>query len=306
MSRSLVIVGRIDDTGFIAQLDSKYPEAVTARTRDADTVETAIPNDLSRRYRYEMAHYRHDYAERPGTITEIRGIVFQNDGQSMVGRVFIRPMEALDRWVARVVPERGDPPLAIHAGIHVVIDGSQEYVAEQLVGSLYLDFRNGLNWTPFDHFRQRDRGGWDATVPATIFRGIDAGVVHETVERLNTIQGHPFIGEDCTAFVERAFGNRRMFADSPLLRWFGIAVRIGDPALPLFRPDAQLDEPARTNLEFDTIRELPDATADVDSTNARIWAHRFLPIALLTLLLVQPIRRLRAGRLQLRAPRVSS
>jgi hypothetical protein len=254
-----------------------------------------------------MAHYRHDYAERPGTITEIRGIVFQNDGQSMVGRVFIRPMEALDRWVARVVPERGDPPLAIHAGIHVVIDGSQEYVAEQLVGSLYLDFRNGLNWTPFDHFRQRDRGGWDATVPATIFRGIDAGVVHETVERLNTIQGHPFIGEDCTAFVERSFG-RRMFADSPLLRWLGLAVRVGDPALPLLDNDASLPSDVRRRLQFEKIKSLPDALADVDTPNFQLWAHRLVPaIVLGALVLVGGlIRRPRAGRRRLLARRVGS
>ena len=58
-------------------------------------------------------------------------------------------------------------------------------MAEQLVGSLYLDFRNGLNWTPFENFRQRDRGGWDVTVPATAFRGIEARTVDETVERLN-------------------------------------------------------------------------------------------------------------------------
>jgi hypothetical protein len=251
-------------------------------------------------------YYVDEYALRPGTVTAIRGVVFQSDGRSTIGRLFIRPFEALDRWIVGILPHPGEQSLAMHCGIHVVIDGEREYVAEQLVGSFYLDFRNGLNWTPLDKFRQRDRGGWDVTVPAPAFRPVDDNVVTDTVNNLNAIDGHPFIGEDCTAFVERAFGNRRMFADSPLLRWFGIAVRIGDPALPLFKPDAQLDEPARTNLEFETIRELPDATADVDSTNARIWAHRFLPIALLTLLLVQPIRRLRAGRLQLRAPRVSS
>ena len=58
----------------------------------------------------------------------------------------------------------------MHAGLHVVVDGEREFVAEQLVGSLYLNFRNGLNWTPLDKFRERDRGGWDVTVPAVHFR----------------------------------------------------------------------------------------------------------------------------------------
>src|SRR5947209_20281628 len=92
--------------------------------------------------------YQRDFAERPGSVTAIRGIVFQNDGQSTTGRVFIRPMEALDRWIAGVLPDRGDAPLAMHAGIRVEIDGSRDYVAEQLGGRLYLDFRNGLNSTP--------------------------------------------------------------------------------------------------------------------------------------------------------------
>jgi hypothetical protein len=143
-----------------------------------------------------------------------------------------------------------------------------------------MDFRNGLNWTPYEMFRQRDRGGWDVTVPPTAFRGIHADVVNQATQRLNAIEGHPFIGEDCAAFVERAFG-RRLFADSPLLRALGFGVRISDPALPLLRPDAELDEAARTNLQFDKIKNLPNAIADVDSPNVRLWAHRALPIALL-------------------------
>src|SRR5207249_311261 len=115
----------------------------------------------------------------------------------------------------------------------------------QLVGGFYLDFTNGLNWTPLDTFRQRDRGGWDVTVPATAFRRVDDTAVAETIHRLNTVQGHPFVGEDCTAFIERAFGGRRLFADSLLLRWLGIGARIGDPALPLFEPDASLEPDAR-------------------------------------------------------------
>jgi hypothetical protein len=226
-----------------------------------------------------MPVYREEHADRPGAVTEIRGIVFQNDGQSTVGRLFIRPLEAIDRWVAGILPDVGDPPLAMHAGIHVLIDGSREYVAEQLVGSLYLDFRNGLNWTPFDKFRQRDRGGWDVTVPAACFRSVDAAAVAEATTRLNTIEGHPFVGEDCTAFIERSFRGQRLFADSPLLRLLGFAARVGDPAMPLLKPASNLDTASKTKLQFEKIKRLPDAVADVDSPNVQLWAHRLVPAA---------------------------
>src|SRR5207244_11091236 len=114
---------------------------------------------------------------------------------------------------------------AMHAGIHVEIDGTAEYIVEQLVGSLYLTFKNGLNWTPLREFQTRDRGGWDVTVAATCFRRIDDRAVAQAIGRLNRLQGHPFMGEDCTAFIERAFGGQRVFADSPLLRWLGIGAR---------------------------------------------------------------------------------
>jgi len=220
-------------------------------------------------------------ALRPGRVTGIRGIVFQSDGRSTVGRFFIRPFEAFDRWMVGILPKSGEPSLAMHAGIHLDIDGKGEYVAEQLVGSSYLDFQNGLNWTPYADFAKRDRGGWDATIAATCFRGIDEQVVAETVEGLNRIEGHPFIGEDCTAFVERAFGNRRLFSDSPLLRDLGIGMRIGDPALPLLKQDAVLDQRSRELLQFETIKDLPDALAGVDAPNVWLWARRLLPLALL-------------------------
>jgi len=222
--------------------------------------------------------YQAEYADRPGTVTDIRGVAFQSDGKSTVGRVFIRPLEALDRWIARVLPSPDEPSLAMHAGLHVVIDGEREFVVEQLVGSFYLDFRNGLNWTPLQKFQERDRGGWDVTVPATDFRAVDDAAISETVQRLHVIGGHPFLGEDCTAFIERAFDGRRLFADSPLLGPLGIRVRIGDPALPLLRPDAQLDPRARDLLQFDEIKNLPDAQADARSPNARDWLfQRGLP-----------------------------
>ena len=258
----------------MAQLASRYPNATTNNTRFAERISTRLMVRPSRKY--EPAN-----AERPGRVASIRGIVFQSDGRSTVGRMFIRPMEALDRWIVGVLPKPGEPSLAMHAGIHVALEDGRDYVVEQLVGSFYMDFRNGLNWTPFADFTQRDRGGWDVTVPATVFRQVDRRVVDETLRGLNRIEGHPFIGEDCTAFIERAFGGRRLFADSPLLRWFGVGMRIGDPALPLLRHDAELDEDTRRLLQFDTIRGLPDALADVEAPNVRLWVHRILPLVML-------------------------
>lgn len=235
--------------------------------------------------------YVAEHALRPGRVGRILGIIFQSDGASTIGRTFIRPFEAVDRWMVGILPKPNEPSLAMHAGIHVELEDGREYVAEQLVGSFYLDFRNGLNWTPYDQFTQRDRGGWDVTVPPTCFRAVDQHLTDSTVERLNRIEGHPFLGEDCTAFVERAFGGRRLFADSPLLRWLGVGARIGDPALPLLRPDAQLDQEARERLQFDTIKHLPEALASAESPNVQLWAHRTVPIALPVALVVLLARR---------------
>jgi hypothetical protein len=210
----------------------------------------------------------------PARVAELRGIIFQNDGQSSIGRLFIRPIEAIDRFIAGVRPSPERPPLAMHAGLHVTLEDGREVVAEQLVGTLQMDFRNGLNWTPLEQFRERDRGGWDLTVSAQAFRNVDASVEAETVRNLNAIQGHPFIGEDCTAFIERAFGGRRLFADSPLLRLLGLSARVGDPALPLLRQDAHLDERTSRLLHADAVKRLPDALADPESPNIRFWLVR--------------------------------
>jgi hypothetical protein len=218
--------------------------------------------------------------QRPRDVSQLRGIIFQNDGASSIGRLFIRPFASVDRLVAGVQPSRAHPPLAMHAGLHVVLEDGAELVAEQLVGPLYFDFVSGLNWTPLEQFRRRDRGGWDVTVAATAFRGVDDAVVEATVERLNVIDGHAFLGEDCTAFVERAFGGRRLFADSPLLRMFGIGVRVGDPALPLLRPDARLDERAERLLHADALRMQQDALAGADALNGRLWAARGVTAAI--------------------------
>jgi len=223
-------------------------------------------------------YYNADNAQRPGRVTAIRGIVFQSDGRSTAGRLVIRPLEAVDRWLVGILPRPGKPSLAMHAGIHVELDGGRDFVVEQLVGSWYLDFRNGLNWTPYQDFAKRDRGGWDVTVAATCFRQVDEPLVERAMQHLNAIEGHPFIGEDCTAFVERVFGGRRLFADSPLLQWLGVGVRIGDPALPTLRVDAQLEPRARELLQFETIKNLPDPTAGVGSPNVRLWSQRALPV----------------------------
>jgi len=215
--------------------------------------------------------------DRPGRVAALRGIILQNDGKSTVGRYFIHPFEALDRAVAGVVETPGGPPVAMHAGLHVVLDDGREFVAEQLVGTPYMDFHSGLNWTPVEEFRTRDHGGWDVTVPATALRGIDESVVAETVERLNSIVGHPFVGEDCTAFVERAFDGRRLFADSPVLQALGIGMRIGDPALPLLKPDVRLDDRSEELLRADALRELPDALAGASAPNSRVWFRRLMP-----------------------------
>jgi hypothetical protein len=154
-------------------------------------------------------------------------------------------------------------------------------VAEQLVGSWYMDFRDGLNWTPLEDFQKRDRGGWDLTLACTAFRGVTDQLVEEARQRLNQIVGHPFVGEDCTAFIERAFGQRRLFADSPVLQRLGISARVGDPALPLLRPDAEVDQRTRDFLEFDAIKDLPDPEADPGSLNVSLWLARVAPLAAL-------------------------
>jgi hypothetical protein len=212
---------------------------------------------------------------RPGRVARLLGVIFQSDGASHIGGWFIRPFETLDRRLAGADrPAPSDfPDLAMHAGLHVVTEDGRELVAEQLVGTFRDDFSDGLNWTPIERFRERDRGGWDVTVPATAFRGIDEAAVAQVVDRLNSIEGHPFVGEDCTAFIERAFG-RRLFADSPLLRRVGIGVRIGDPALPLLRPDVRLDRRTADLVRSDVAGQLPDALAGPEAPNVRVWGTR--------------------------------
>jgi hypothetical protein len=157
----------------------------------------------------------------------------------------------------------------MHVGIHVLIEDGREFVVEQLVGTPFEDFVDGLNWTPLETFRARDRGGWDVTISATAFRGIDDEIVDGTVDFLNVISVRPFFDEDCTKMVERAFGKRRMFADSPTARAVGFGLRVGDPALALLRPDVVLHHRAEFLLRGDTLRALPDPVTEWAAPNAR-------------------------------------
>jgi hypothetical protein len=204
-----------------------------------------------------MSHSRPSTHQRPGRVREIKGIIFQSDGQSGVGAWFIRPVESFNRRVAGVRFDPSGPSLAMHAGIHVTLENGEEWVAEQLHGTFENYLKTGFNWTPIETFRERDRGGWDVTIPATAFRHIDEEQVARSVERLNTLGGHPFLREDCTAFIEHIFSHQ-VFAHVPVLGLLGINIPIGDPAMPRLRPDARLDGEAARLLRHGELRQLKD------------------------------------------------
>jgi hypothetical protein len=226
-------------------------------------------------------------AVRPGRVAELRGIIFQSDGTSWVGEIFIRPVEAFDRWMAGLpATTPGHTSLAMHAGLHVALEDGREFVAEQLVGTRFENFQDALNWTPLADFQARDHGkGWDVTVPATEFRGVDAAAVQQAIDYLNAVTGHPFLGEDCTGFVEKAFGGRRLFGDSPTARNLGIGLRVGDPALPLLRRDCQLEPRAEALLAVSTVRDQDDPLAGHGAPAARVWVGRVVVWLVVGLLL---------------------
>jgi hypothetical protein len=212
-------------------------------------------------------------------VVALRGIIFQSDRESIVGDVVIRPLEMLDRLAAGIVPTHPRPGLAMHAGLHLVLADGNEVVAEQLLSSAEDLLRDGLYWTPLDTFRRRDRGGWDLTVPATSLRGIDTQAEWQAIERLNAIGGRPFLVENCVDLIERVFGGQRVFADSPLARKLGLGLRAGDPALPLLRPDAQLNARAERLLEAGALRRQVDALADPRLPSARRLFRTLLAVA---------------------------
>lgn len=211
---------------------------------------------------------------RPGRVVELRGIILQSDAVSLLGAWIIRPIETLDMHLAGLGRSPDSPPLAMHAGLHVTLEDGREFVVEQLFGDPREDFADGLNWTPLETFQGRDHRGWDVTVPAIAFRQVDEDVVQQVIRFLNGIQGRPFFGEDCTMLIERAFGKRRMFADSPTARTLGFGMRMGDPALALLKPDARLDSRAERLLRADLLRALPDPKTQWDSPNGYLWIRR--------------------------------
>jgi hypothetical protein len=211
-----------------------------------------------------------------GRVIELRGIIFQSDNHSVLGAWLIRPIQMFDRRLAGLGKSVFGPPLAMHVGLHVVIEDGREFVVEQLFGTPWHAFIDGVSWTPLEVFRARDRGGWDVTVPASAFRKIDDRITKEAIEFLNSIQSRPYFGEDCPTFVERAFGRRRLFADSPTARWLGFGVRIGDPALPLLRPEVRLDRRAERLLRAWSLRTLPDPITSWNAPNARFLLHRMI------------------------------
>ncbi len=217
---------------------------------------------------------------RPDQVAELRGIILQSDSVNVLGAWIIRPIETLDMLLTGLHRAAGAPPLAMHAGLHVVLQDGREFVVEQLFGTPREDFLDGLNWTPLETFKARDHQGWDVTVPATEFREINQGMVDEVVEFLNAIKGRPFFGEDCTMLIERAFGKRRLFGDSPTAAALGFGMRVGDPALALLKPEARLDQKSERLLRADFLRNLPDPTTDWDSPNGYIWIRRIAGLAL--------------------------
>jgi hypothetical protein len=239
--------------------------------------------------------FRKPPPRRPGRVARLLGVILQDDGASRIGGWFIRPIETLDRRLAgadRPAPA-SYPGLAMHAGLHLIMDDGREMVAEQLVGTLRNNLSDGLNWTPIEQFRERNRGGWDVTVPATAFRGVDEAACARIVDRLNGIGGRPFLLEDCTGFVERVF-ERRLFADSPLLQRIGLGVRLGDPALPLLRHDVPLDKHAADLVRADVASRLPDPRSGLDSPTMRL-VGRALWLALVSTLVVRLLTRRRRG-----------
>jgi hypothetical protein len=150
--------------------------------------------------------------------------------------------------------------LANHAGIRVRIlfaDGkARRYVVEQLNGTLLQNVANGLCWTPWREFKLREGGGWDVTVPAVAFEGVELENVRSALETLNQEMGQPFYREVCTAFIERVFGGKRLFEPVELVDRLvpGPGPRIPEPAAPRFKPDARLSRRARHLLRADELR----------------------------------------------------
>ena len=244
-------------------------------TEKANTV-AADPERIGTGTQIVGGSARVDRSRAAGRVIELRGIIFQSDNHSVIGAWLIRPIQMFDRRLGGLGKSVFGPPLAMHVGLHVVIEGGREFVVEQLFGTPWHAFVDGVSWTPLEVFRARDRGGWDVTVPASAFRKIDDRIIKDAIEFLNSIRSRPYFSEDCPTFVERAFGRRRLFADSPTARWLGFGVRIGDPALPLLRPEVRLDRRTERLLRAWSLRTLPDPITSWNAPNARFLLHRLV------------------------------
>lgn len=195
-------------------------------------------------------------SHRPGPVVEVEGVVFQCDADDSVSGLLVRPLQELSRRL------RGRPrhpflpgvPLANHAGIRVRIacpDGSvRRYVVEQLNGTLVQNVFNALSWTSWRDFKARQGNGWDVTVPAEAFEGVEPADVRRARDILNYETGQPFYYEVCTAFVERVFGGRQLFDAVEILDLLvpGPGPRIPEPAAPRFKSGADLPRRARVLL----------------------------------------------------------
>jgi len=225
----------------------------------------------------------------PGKVAALHGVIFQCDASSVLGDIFIRPAEALDLWFtgfshrhSKNIPreQKKAPLLGMHAGLHVELADGRHFVVEQLAGTWRNWLVDGLHWTPLEEFQgreRRDQGGWDVTIPAEQFRQVDPFAVNFAVTHLNSIRGRPFLNEDCTGFIGRVVGQkRRIFADSPILRWLGFDYRSGEPALPLLHHDAVLPPEAETRMRGAILRRLPDPAAESASLSLRQLHHRFV------------------------------
>jgi len=118
---------------------------------------------------------------RPGRVVKLHGIIVQSDKTSWLGAWIIRPVEMLDLHLAGIGRAIDSEPLAMHAGLHVELEDSREFVVEQLFGTPREDFVDGLKWTPLEKFKGRDHAGWDVTIPSTCFRRIDEDTVREVI-----------------------------------------------------------------------------------------------------------------------------
>jgi hypothetical protein len=215
--------------------------------------------------------------ERPGEVIAIDGVVFQCDIDHPVSSLLIRPIEELSRRFRGRSPSTAGRgvPLANHAGIRVRIIGPdgriRPYVVEQQTGTLEQTLDNALSWTPWREFRKREGpGGWDATVPAAAFEGIEPSDVAAAIDALNRESGRPFYREICTAFIERIFGGRQLFDDVEALDWVvpGPGPHIPEPAAPRFKPHARLSRRARYLLRTAELQSVHTAVAVAQTPDA--------------------------------------